>query len=148
MALCNPKSPPSLIEYLCRLNPVARYKLDDVTGALPIHLAYMNWHPEQHDIGDIRSQEKALNLLVAGDAELVRKTCSRGRIPLHHAILSGKPLSCVHILLNLDEETLSLRDPVTTLLPFQMAAKPRINEDRSEPQQLDLIYSLLRMTPL
>ncbi len=147
MALCNPKSQPSLIEYLCRLNPVARYKVDDVTGALPIHLAYMNWHPEQHGIGDVRSQEKVLNLLLAGDADLVRKTCSRGRIPLHHAILSGKPMSCVQIILNLDHETLSVRDPVTTLLPFQMAAKPRLNEDRTQPQQLDMIYTLLRMKP-
>ena len=63
MALCNPKSQPSLIEYLCRLNPAARYKLDEVTGALPIHLAYMNWQPEQYGIGNVRSQEKVLNLL-------------------------------------------------------------------------------------
>ena len=144
MALCNPKSQPSLIEYLCRLNPAARYKLDEVTGALPIHLAYMNWQPEQYGIGNVRSQEKVLNLLLAGDFDLVRERCARGRIPLHHAILSGKPLSCIEILLNLDQETLSVRDPVTNLLPFQLAAVPRKHEDG----KLDMIFTLLTMTPI
>ena len=147
MALCNPKSKPSLIEYLCRLNPAARYKLDEFTGALPIHLAYMHWHPEEYGIGDMRSQEKVLNLLLAGDFDLVRKCCCHGRIALHYAVLSGKPMSCVQNLLNLAQEITVIRDPVTNLLPFQLAATPKNYEDEKSSQQLDVIYNLLRTNP-
>jgi len=146
MALCNPKSQPSLIEYLCRLNPSARYKRDEVTGALPIHLACMYWHAEKCGIGSESSHKKVLNLLLAGDFELVRRAC-HGRIALHYATLNGKSMSYVQSLLNLNQETTSIRDPVTKLLPFQLAATSERYNDNKSTQQLNIIYSLLRANP-
>mmetsp|Transcript_4827 Transcript_4827/g.11514 ORF Transcript_4827/g.11514 Transcript_4827/m.11514 type:complete len:721 (+) Transcript_4827:297-2459(+) len=147
MALCNPKSQPSLIEYLCRLNSAAKYKLDEVTGALPIHLAFIHWHPDKYGLGDERAQVKVLNLLLAGDFDLVRKGSADGRIALHYAILHGRPMSCIQVLLNLDEETLSIRDPVTNLLPFQLAATVKKSKAEKPTQQVDVIYNLLRASP-
>eukprot|EP00536_Pseudo-nitzschia_multiseries_P015085 jgi/Psemu1/291817/fgenesh1_pg.817_\ len=121
MALANPTSQPSMIEYICRLNPAARYKLDVATGALPIHVACQHWHPEQHGVGNDSSRNKVLNLLLAGDFDLVRRRCN-GRIALHYAILSGKSLSYIQNILNLDRDTVSIPDQTTKLLPFQLAA--------------------------
>jgi hypothetical protein len=147
MALCNPKSLPSMIEYLIRLDPASRYERDDVTGALPIHLACMHWHPENYEVGDSTSHTKILNLLLAGDFELVRASCN-GRIALHYATLNGKSMSCIQILLNVNQETTSIRDPVTKLLPFQLAALSEKSDDDKPSQQLDLIYGLLRANPI
>lgn len=136
-----------MIEYLCRLNPAARYKRDDVTDALPIHLACMYWHPEKYGIGSESSHKKILNLLLAGDFDLVRRGC-HGRIALHYATLNGKSMSYIQSLLNLNQETTSIRDPLTKLLPFQLAATLGKCQDDQPTQQLDVIYSLLRANPL
>ena len=146
MALCNPKSQPSMIEYLCRLNPGARYKRDCVTDALPIHLACMHWHPEKFQIGSTSSHIKILNILLAGDFDLARRTCN-GRTALHYAVLNGKPSSYIQSLINLNEETTSIYDPVTKLLPFQLAAISEKCDDREPTQLLDVIYGLLRANP-
>jgi ankyrin repeat protein len=146
MALCNPKSHPSMIEYLCRLKPAARYKRDDVTGALPIHLACMHWHPEKYGIGSESSQKKVLNLLLAGDFDLVRRNC-HGRTALHYAALNGKSMPYIQSLLNLNQETASIRDPETKFLPFQLAAISEKCDSDKPTLQLDTIYCLLRANP-
>ena len=146
MALCNPKSQPSMIEYLCRLNPAARYTRDDITGALPIHLACMHWHPEKYKIGNEISIKKVLNLLIAGDFDLVQRPF-HGRIALHYAIVNGKSLPYIESLILLNQATLSAPDPVTTLLPFQLAAISGRSYSNTPTQQLDVIYRLLRANP-
>lgn len=146
MALCNPKSHPSMIEYLCRLKPAARYKRDDVTGALPIHLACMHWHPEKYGIGSESSHKKVLNLLLAGDFDLVR-TKYHGRTALHYAALNGKSMPYIQSLLNENQETASIPDPETKLLPFQLAAISEKYDSDKPTLQLDTIYFLLRANP-
>ena len=153
-ALTNPQSPPSLIEYLCRLNPAARYENND--NALPIHLACIHWYPETCGAEKESSCTKVLNLLLAGDFGLVLREY-HGRIALHYAILNDKALPCIETILNLDRETALIPDPDTRLLPFQLAAisdKPngssptsvRCNSVRST-RQLEVIYNLLRTNP-
>ena len=156
-ALTNPQSPISLIEYLCRLNPVARYEDND--GALPIHLACIHWYPEAYRAEDEVSCTKVLNLLLAGDFGLVRRKY-HGRIALHHAILNGKPLPCIKTILNLDRDTVLIPDPTEKLFAFQLAAISMENRD-GEPsegssqsssskntRQLEMIFKLLTTNPL
>jgi len=163
-ALTNPRSQPSMIEYLCRLNPSARYEPDIVTGEFPIHFACMHWHPEKYGLGNESSRKRDLNLLLAGDFGLVRSRGCHGRIALHYAILNGKSMSYIQSLLNLDRETISIHDPVTKLVPFQLAAMSekydgdKLASKTSSPrslrcdsttttQQIDVIYNLLRTNP-
>jgi len=157
-ALTNPQSPPSLIEYLCRLNPAARYENND--GALPIHLACIHWYPETYATENESSCTRVLNLLLAGDFGLVRRKY-HGRIALHHAILNGKALPCIQTILNLDRETVLIPDRNTNLFAFQLAAiSMKYNDDEPNTckgssqnstrntRQLGVIYNLLRTNPL
>jgi len=145
-ALYNPKSQPAMIEYICRLYPDVRYKYDDFSDALPIHLACMYWHPERYGIGSVKAHKKVLNLLLAGDFDIVRRGC-HGRIALHYAALNGKSMTYIQSLLNLNQETTLSRDPVTKLLPFQLAATSEKYQVEKPVEHLDVVYSLLRANP-
>jgi hypothetical protein len=155
-ALSNPKSLPSLIEFLCRLLPTARYEIDVTSKGLPLHLACMYWHPPVSN-QDIPEYIRVLNLLMAGDVRLVQSLCRR-RLSLHHALLTKKPAPLIQTLLSLDPKTVVVPDPVTRLFPFQLAALalppdqsisstdyPSCKSDDLE--QIDLVYNLLRSNP-
>ncbi|KAL3921280.1 MAG: hypothetical protein SGILL_002829 [Bacillariaceae sp.] len=155
-ALTNPSSPPSLIEFLCRLLPTARYEIDVASGGLPLHLACMYWHPNVSG-QDALEYTRVLNLLMAGDVCLVQSRCKR-RLSLHHALLTKKPTPFIQTLLTLDPKTVVAPDPVTRLFPFQLAAlpSPRIQYGSAETtsssksgdlEQISLVYDLLRSNP-
>ena len=145
MALSIPDCPTSLIEFLVRLLPYARYEVDPLTGALPIHLACRALIQSK---GEGPSVEQIFNLLLAGDFTLVWKRF-KNRIPIHHAIESGKPWSVLQILLSLDPKTARVRDPKTKLFPFQLAAcQPRtIHSNMQDSIQVGAIFELLRSHP-
>jgi ankyrin repeat protein len=161
VALSNPITPPSLIDYLCRLIPSARYEVDKMTDTLPIHVASMYWDPTRsRNSVDERDVIRVLNLMVAGDFTLAQKRCNL-RLPLHYACLSGKPGFFIQFLVHLDPRTIAASDPLTGLLPFQLAAigdkSDRDRGDSSSPggsgsnrdtQRLNMIFELLRMNPL
>ena len=145
-ALGIPETPPSLVELLIRLMPHARYEVDPATGALPIHLACRYWvgidgselkklasGNNDNKVGSDEvepSVEMVLNLLLAGDFSLVWRRY-KSRLPLHLAIMGSKPLSVLQTLISLDRKTASVRDPVTKLFPFQLAAMARDAAGRS-----------------
>jgi ankyrin repeat protein len=152
-ALTNPESPPGLIEFLCRLFPSTRFDVDLSTDALPLHLACIYWDPAAGGVQNEIEYTRVLNLLMAGDFSLVR-SLSNNRLALHHAIISGKPLPFIRTLIALDKKTASVPDPVTRLLPFELAALPEYNlnkdhqsQSSKDLQQLELIFELLRSSP-
>ena len=159
-ALTVPDTPTSLVEFLVRLVPSTRYETDPATGALPVHLACKYWIGYTTSKKEQRLSSQVLHLLLAGDSSLAWKRFKR-RLPLHHAILSGKPLSFLQTLLAMDVKTANARDPLTRLFPFQLAAmespNPRLSLDvysRStkslgeDTGGLDVIYELLRANPI
>lgn len=122
-ALTNPASPPCLIEFLCRLFPAARYEIDVRTGALPLHLACMYWSPLGSGDKNESNYLRVLHLLTAGDVLLIQSRC-KNRLPLHHAIATGKPPPFINALLVLDKNGVAVPDPKTLLFPFQLASVP------------------------
>ena len=83
-----------------------------------------------------------------------------GRLPIHLAIMQNSPTW--EKILTMSPIALEARDPVTALLPFQLAAmsKPAHKDDMEEPtktvktndqwvelESLSTCYELLRMSP-
>lgn len=151
-ALMIPEASPSLIEFLCRLLPMARYEVDPVTHMMPLHLASHRWTG-----GDATDNEivKILNLLIAGDFTLAKADCN-GRLPLHFAALSGKSLSFVQTLIQSHRKGVFVADPVTGLYPFQLAAlsaapnggkqSPGVTKDNAAAST-SVIFELLKAKP-
>jgi hypothetical protein len=115
VALSNPTSPKSLIELIVNVYPQSRKKKDPRSGALPLHIACFT--------DNVDSLDAVLVSMVMGEhnSHWVWRRF-QDRLPLHHALTSGKLCSFVEPLVRLDSSTLLVRDPVTKLYPFQLAA--------------------------
>ena len=129
-ALSNCDTPPSLVQLLMVLRPESVKVPHPGNGALLIHLCCQNWKynlfPHSKDIGvDVETKEpemeQVLRILMHADQSALRKP-HRGRLPLHYAIATSKSLNFLQSILKLDTKLLSIRDPVTRLFPFQLAA--------------------------
>ena len=123
-ALMNPDSPPLLIQLLAKLYPESILIKYQNSAALPIHFACRQWQFREYPP---RRGERIVNLdqvcseLLKVDLTQVRKR-HRSRLPLHHAIATGKTWDFIRPLVTHDSKSLLDRDPNTKLRPFQMAA--------------------------
>ena len=76
------------------------------------------------------------------------KVNKKGRLPLHLALESGKTLdNGVDALVEAFPESVRMRDPVTLLYPFQMAAVKRNNSDEVDLAITNAIFILLLDAP-
>ncbi|CAJ1961689.1 unnamed protein product [Cylindrotheca closterium] len=130
-ALCNPDCPPSLIKILARMNPKAAAIIQPVSNALPIHLACKTWRYRQfprHFDEKESPMGGVVQQLMIGSPKSTRRRY-QDRLPLHHAIVAGKNSSFVSTLTAEDKESLLIRDPITRLYPYQLAAVDNFSMD-------------------
>ncbi|KAL3786828.1 hypothetical protein ACHAW5_009233 [Stephanodiscus triporus] len=135
-----------IIRLLLDQYPASIRLRDSQSGSLPIHLIL------RHNPRAIDAIELFLDLyprsLTMPDGD--------GRLPIHLAILQKSPMW--NKVVSMSPISLEARDPVTGLLPFQLAAmsKPALKDDLEEPtstddevelESLSTCYSLLRMSP-
>jgi len=125
-ALCNPETPPSLIQLLMVLNPKSiALSHPSKKDAKLVHLICKSWKynlfPHYEIEQDEPPMDQVLRIVLASDASLTRQRFER-RLPLHHAIATCKSWKFIESLATVDKMTLSQRDPVTMLYPFQLAA--------------------------
>ena len=123
-ALSNPDVPPSLIQLLAMMHPSSLDFEHPKSTALPLHLACRLWRYRQFpprrgekEIGF----DKVVVQLLHGDNARTRKRY-KDRLPLQHAIASGKNWFFVKPMVVTDLKSLHVRDPTTKLYPFQLAA--------------------------
>lgn len=134
-ALSNPDCPPSLVRLLAVLNPSSAEVLQPVSGALPIHLACRVWryrhYPPRPDENEM-PMERVLPQLLDRDLKRSRMRY-HDRLPLHHAIAAGKNWLFLSPLFTRDKKSLLVRDPMTRLYPFQLAASyPKVPMDMTK----------------
>jgi hypothetical protein len=72
--------------------------------------------------------EQILKIVLASDETLTRKR-HLNRLPLHDTVSTSKSLSFLDALIQKDRRSLSVRDPLTKLYPFQMAALGNLNKN-------------------
>jgi hypothetical protein len=120
-ALAVPVSPPSLIQLLILLYPESRSELCPIYKALPVHISCTRWKYGLLQVESNKSQPQVLKQLLKG---LQNQICRRhsGRLPLHLALAVGQHWSFVRLFLSMDKKSVGMRDPITKLFPFQMAA--------------------------
>ena len=120
---------------------------DSQSGSLPVHLAL------QHNPRATEAIDHFLDLYPRS----VTMPDGNGRLPIHMALLKQSPTW--RKIVSLSPIALETRDPVTGLLPFQLAAmsteeeaedENEIDQESSDQQELDSLstcFSLLRMSP-
>jgi len=120
----------------------ASIRLRDLqTGSLPIHLALQR-NPHATD---------AIDHFLDIYPRSVTMPDGEGRLPIHLALLNSSP--SWEKILALSPTSLEARDPVTSLLPFQLAALPNSHGEETADgaeQELDSLttcFCLLRMSP-
>ena len=139
-----------LIHLLLDQHPASIRLRDSRSGSLPVHLAL------EHNPRAVEAIEYFLEL----HPRSVTMPDGNGRLPIHLALIKESPTW--NKILSLSPLALEARDPVTGLLPFQLAAmsKTKSKKDRttevdekmedSDGQELDSLttaYRLLRMSP-
>ena len=136
-ALSNCDIPPSLVQLLMVINPKSIKFQHPFNNSLLIHLICKNWRynlfPHSKAVGvdlemDEPPMEQVLKIIVASDATLLRKRYE-DRLPIHHAVATGKSLEFLDALIQKDQQTLMIRDAKTKLYPFQLAALPDVNRN-------------------
>ena len=137
-----------LIRLLLYENPTAIRLRDSHSGSLPLHLAI------QQNPLSIEVIELFLELYPIS----VTMPDGQGRLPLHLALVHNSPI-WQHVL-RLSPDSIEARDPLTGLLPFQLASVVRptiiatdgddVHDDRPTSDDLDsltITFRLLRMDP-
>lgn len=138
-----------IVRLLLDQYPASIRKRDSQSGSLPVHLAL------QHNPRAIDAIEHFLNLYPRS----VTMPDGNGRLPIHIALIQESPTWAK--VLSLSPMALEAREPVTGLLPFQLAAmaKPesKKDDDTKEGEQdsdeqrdidsLSTCFQLLRMSP-
>mmetsp|Transcript_3120 Transcript_3120/g.5693 ORF Transcript_3120/g.5693 Transcript_3120/m.5693 type:complete len:959 (+) Transcript_3120:325-3201(+) len=146
-----------IVRLLLTQHPASIRLRDSLTGSLPVHLAL------QHNPHATEAITHFLELYPRS----VTLPDGNGRLPLHTALLKESPVW--ETVLGLSPLALEARDPVSGLLPFQLAAMSKMVEEKSKDgdntkkeqveegegeqgQQADLTslsttFRLLRMNP-
>jgi hypothetical protein len=136
-ALSNFDTPPSLVQLLMAMNPEAIKMRHPFLNCLLVHLICRNWKynlcPHSKAVGVNLEMaeppmEQVLKIIVTSDPSNVRKRYNN-RLPLHHAVATGKSVEFLDALIQKDRKTLGVRDPETKLFPYQMAAFPSLNRN-------------------
>jgi hypothetical protein len=114
---------PIVIELILELRPHFHiYEKQPGTYFSPIHVAaevpsYIPLPFERN-----LSMGAALEMITLLDVDALISRTNKGRLPLHMAIASGKGWTDLKRMINIVPATLSIRDPLTGLFPFQMVA--------------------------
>jgi len=140
-----------IVKLLLDQHPSSIRLRDSLSGSLPVHLALC------HNPLATEAIEHFLDLYPIA----VTMPDGNGRLPLHLALIEGSP--SWRSILSLSPTKIETRDPITGLLPFQLAAmsKPKPNalleniedassnetDDEGELESLSTCFSLLRMSP-
>ena len=141
-----------IVKLLLDQHPSSIRLRDSLSGSLPVHLALC------HNPLATEAIEHFLDLYPIA----VTMPDGNGRLPLHLALIEGSP--SWRSILSLSPTKIETRDPITGLLPFQLAAmsksKPTVlleiqdnhedassKEDEGELESLSTCFSLLRMSP-
>jgi len=139
-----------IVKLLLDQHPSSIRLRDSLSGSLPVHLALC------HNPLATEAIEHFLDLYPIA----VTMPDGNGRLPLHLALIQGSP--SWRSILSLSPTKIETRDPITGLLPFQLAAmsksKPNVllekdnleevaNEAEGELESLSTCFSLLRMSP-
>lgn len=136
-ALSNFDTPPSLVQLLMAMNPEAIKMRHPFLNCLLIHLICRNWkynlYPHSKSVGVNLEMaeppmEQVLKIIITSDPSTVRKRHDN-RLPLHHAVATGKSIEFLDALIKKDRDTLGARDPGAKLFPYQMAALPSLNRN-------------------
>ena len=100
-------------------------KVFNEDGNLPLHIA-ASAPPYETTVPPELAPGRPIHLLLNRSPEGAMKVNKKGRLPLHLALESGKTLeNGVDALVEAFPESVRMRDPVTLLYPFQMAAAKR-----------------------
>ena len=100
-------------------------KVFNEDGNLPLHIA-ASAPPYETTVPPELAPGRPIHLLLNRSPEGAMKVNEKGRLPLHLALESGKTLeNGVDALVEAFPESVRMRDPVTLLYPFQMAAVKR-----------------------
>ncbi|KAL7501019.1 hypothetical protein ACHAWT_010604 [Skeletonema menzelii] len=131
-----------VIGLLLENNPNSIRLRDSLTGSLPLHLS-LQCNPQVVEV-----IEKFIDIFPLS----ISMPDGNGRLPLHIALLQKSP--SWETILRLYPAALECRDPVTGLLPFQLAAiststsNSEAGDDiRENEDSLSLCFQLLRKNP-
>jgi len=131
-----------VIALLLENNPNSIRLRDSLTGSLPLHLA-LQCNPQV-----VEMVEKLIDLFPLS----ISMPDGSGRLPLHIALLRKSP--SWEKILTLYPAALESRDPMTGLLPFQLAAMSTNNSNgiarddlEGGDDSLSLCFQLLRKNP-
>lgn len=130
---------PAFLELAVRLHPEDLQQKDDY-GRMPLHIA------SSLDAGPIYNPDAEANLerkietILQGFPNAARLRDCSDSLPLHGAISMGQSWKTLSLLIRAAPETLSRRDGVNKLYPFQLAAC-------SSSARIDDVYQLLLSAP-
>ena len=138
-ALSNCDTPPSLVQLLMALSPDSIHLSHPYNeGANLLQLICRNWKynlfPQSKIFGyhagfmEEPPMEQVLRIICAVDPTKLRSRYEQ-RLPLHHAIVTGKSQDFLEVLIEYDPQALTVRDPITKLYPYQTAALKNFNKN-------------------
>lgn len=124
-AACNGGTCPfDVLAFSLQILP-AEIKVVNEDGNLPLHIA-ASAPPYESNIPPELAPGRPIHLLLNQSPQGAMRVNQEGRLPIHLALESGKTLdNGVDALVDAFPESVRMRDPVTLLYPFQMAAAKR-----------------------
>jgi len=123
--------PPALLRFALQILP-NEVCVKNEAGNLPLHIAASAPAYDTNVKPELATGE-ALNMLLELNLEGAKRTNRKGRLPLHLAIASRKTwLNGIKSLLDAFPEAAKIRDPLTMLYPFMLAACVAIKTDDDE----------------
>ena len=124
-AACNGGTCPfDVLAFSLQILP-AEIKVVNEDGNLPLHIA-ASAPSYEFTIPPELAPGRPIHLLLNRSSEGAMRVNQDGRLPIHLALESGKTLdNGVDALVDAFPESVRMRDPVTLLYPFQMAAAKR-----------------------
>jgi Zinc finger, C3HC4 type (RING finger) len=138
-AIANSDTPPQVIQLLTNMYPFATScsVTDTQTSLLPLHLAahvqtytcriFESSRCNNTDNDNILEQHVCSTLdIVLRSYPTAARVVWNGLLPLHIAINSGKSETDIRLLIKTEPRSLTVRDPIHNLYPFQLMAIPRI----------------------
>jgi hypothetical protein len=123
-----------------------QFRLCDVDGSLPLHIAVRNEHSCERNNASYSSE--IIEFLLKEYPESAGLPDGQGRLPLHLAVETGLP--CYEIIVNAEPRALHTRCIVTQMYPFQLVffGEPERYKKYMQHMLLNRTYKLLRKAPL
>ena len=131
LAASSPTCPIDLFRLILSLNRGEAQRSNE-KGQLPLHCLA--------SAADQISQKEKLDLLLEEFPDAVRQQDADKLLPIHAAVIAGRPIEFINVLLRVAPETLAVRGGSDNLFPFQLAAT-------SPKASMALTYHLLRAAP-